>query len=190
MTKPTRGRASKVDLLPESIKKQLTELLRDKSNEQQEILSQINQLIEDTGLPAENQLSRSGLNRYANRMEEIGARIRQGREMSEMWMAKLGDKPVSETGKILREILRTLGFEIGMNLMEGKPEDVCPKELNQLALMVQRLEEAETKSLKREQELKKAWAEEAAAEVENVRKQAGLSEEGAQLIKNQILGIG
>lgn len=189
MNDESRGRASKVDKLPDDIKSRLVTLLRDKGNEQQNILHEINQLIADAGLPQDSKLSRSGLNRYASKMEKVGARLRQGREISEMWTAKLGDKPTTEVGKILREIVRTLGFECGMHMMDEETADIDIKALNQLALMAQRLEDAETKSLKREQEMKKAFAAEAAKQVEKVKKQAGLTEEGAQMIKNRILGI-
>ena len=83
--KNTRGRASKVDLLPPNIKTQLAMMLRDKQFSQAQILEEINDLIRDCGLDESYQLSRTGLNRYANRMEKVGARIRQSREVAEVW---------------------------------------------------------------------------------------------------------
>lgn len=77
MTKRTRGRRSKVDLLPEDIKDALNEMLRDGRLLQKDILDIVNQKIEEAGLEDEAQLSRSGLNRFASRMEEIGSKIRQ-----------------------------------------------------------------------------------------------------------------
>ncbi|HAH1134109.1 TPA: hypothetical protein GFY48_27340, partial [Escherichia coli] len=69
MDRKTRGRASKVDLLPENVRKTLHEMLRDKAIPQARILEEINVLIEDAGLPDEMKLSRSGLNRYATNVE-------------------------------------------------------------------------------------------------------------------------
>lgn len=77
--KNTRGRASKVDLLPPNIKTQLAMMLRDKQFSQAEILQEINDLIRDCGLDESLYLSRSGLNRYASRMEKVGAKILQAR---------------------------------------------------------------------------------------------------------------
>ncbi|MCV8054395.1 DUF3486 family protein, partial [Escherichia coli] len=53
MDRKTRGRASKVDLLPENVRKTLHEMLRDKAIPQARILEEINALIEDAGLPDE-----------------------------------------------------------------------------------------------------------------------------------------
>ncbi|EMX4733867.1 DUF3486 family protein, partial [Escherichia coli] len=69
MDRKTRGRASKVDLLPENVRKTLHEMLRDKAIPQARILEEINALIEDAGLQDEMKLSRSGLNRYATNVE-------------------------------------------------------------------------------------------------------------------------
>ena len=61
--KRTRGKPSKIDQLPEDIKSELIELLRDKSVTQTEVLERVNGLIRDAGLPDDEQLSRkdSGL---------------------------------------------------------------------------------------------------------------------------------
>lgn len=69
MTDSTRGRRSKVDLLPDDIRKTLDTGLRDGSITQMELLNEVNALIEAAGLPEEQQLSRTGLNRYASKME-------------------------------------------------------------------------------------------------------------------------
>ena len=71
--KNTRGRASKVDLLPPNIKTQLAMMLRDKHLSQAQILEEINDLIRDSGLNDSYQLSRTGLNRYASRMEQMAS---------------------------------------------------------------------------------------------------------------------
>ncbi len=68
--RPTRGRLSKVDLLPDSIREQLHQMLREKRHTQEEIREAINALIDEHNLPEEMQLSRTGLNRYAIRMEK------------------------------------------------------------------------------------------------------------------------
>lgn len=188
-TKPTRGKASKIDFLPDDIKKTLIEGLRDKTISQTDLLDSINSMIEESGLPEDMQLSRSGLNRYSTKMEAIGSRIRQAREVSKQWTAELGDKPTTEVGKILREIIRTLGFEVGSAMMEGDITKLEPKALNQLALLSVRLEDAEGKSLKREQELRKEFAQEAAEQAATVATAAGMTAEGVDKIKREILGI-
>ncbi|BEO03089.1 hypothetical protein SMQC13_08160 [Serratia marcescens] len=186
--KPTRGRPSKIDLLPESIRDALHQMLRDKRHTQEEIREAINALIDQHDLPDDMQLSRTGLNRYASRMEAIGSKIRASREMAEIWAAKLGDAPQSDVGKLLMEFVKTLAFETSMALAETE-KTVEPKALGQLALVAQRIEAAQMASHKREKEIRQAFAEEAAATAEKIVSQAGLSADKAADIKRQILGI-
>ncbi|EFD0941686.1 DUF3486 family protein [Escherichia coli] len=186
--RPTRGRLSKVDLLPDSIREQLHQMLREKRYTQEEIREAINALIDEHNLPEEMQLSRTGLNRYAIRMEKVGAKIRASREMAEVWAAKLGSAPTSDVGKLLMEFVKTLAFETSMSMAEDdKP--VAPKALGQLALVAQRLEAAAMTSHKREKAIRDAFAQEMAEKTEELVRTGGLSGGAADTIKREILGI-
>ncbi|KFB97766.1 phage terminase small subunit [Trabulsiella guamensis ATCC 49490] len=184
----TRGRPSKIDLLPESIRDQLHQMLRDKRHTQEEIRDAINELIDSHNLPEDMQLSRTGLNRYASRMEQFGAKIRASREMAEIWATKLGSAPTSDVGKLLLEFVKTLAFETSMEMSE-RDKVVEPKALGQLALVAQRLEAAAMASHKREKEIQQEFAKKAAEQAEKITRSAGLSAETAADIKRQILGI-
>ena len=107
----TRGRPSKIDLLPDAVREQLHQMLRDKRHTQEEIREAINELINEYNLPEDMQISRTGLNRYASRMETMGSKIRASREMAEIWASKLGSAPTSDVGKLLLEFVKTLAFE-------------------------------------------------------------------------------
>ncbi|EFD5448474.1 DUF3486 family protein, partial [Escherichia coli] len=184
--RPTRGRLSKVDLLPDSIREQLHQMLREKRHTQEEIREAINALIDEHNLPGEMQLSRTGLNRYAIRMEKVGAKIRASREMAEVWAAKLGSAPTSDVGKLLMEFVKTLAFETSMSMAEDdKP--VAPKALGQLALVAQRLEAAAMTSHKREKAIRDAFAQEMAEKTEELVRAGGLSGGAADTIKREIL---
>ncbi|EGO9203324.1 MULTISPECIES: DUF3486 family protein [unclassified Escherichia] len=186
--RPTRGRLSKVDLLPDSIREQLHQMLREKRHTQEEIREAINALIDEHNLPEEMQLSRTGLNRYASRMEKVGAKIRASREMAEVWAAKLGSAPTSDVGRLLMEFVKTLAFETSMSMAEDdKP--VAPKALGQLALVAQRLEAAAMTSHKREKAIRDAFAQEMAEKTEELVRTGGLSGGAADTIKRDILGI-
>ncbi|EJF3499075.1 DUF3486 family protein [Escherichia coli] len=186
--RPTRGRLSKVDLLPDSIREQLHQMLREKRHTQEEIREAINALIDEHNLPEEMQLSRTGLNRYAIRMEKVGAKIRASREMAEVWAAKLGSAPTSDVGKLLMEFVKTLAFETSMSMAEDdKP--VTPKALGQLALVAQRLEAAAMTSHRREKAIRDAFAQEMAEKTEELVRTGGLSGGAADTIKREILGI-
>ncbi|GGA95851.1 DUF3486 family protein [Agarivorans gilvus] len=184
----TRGKPSKVDSLPDHIKDYLHELLRSGST-QAEILTLVNTAIDQAGLPDDDKLSRSGLNRYASRMETIGGEIREMREMTEVWVAKLGSKPTGEATQLLLEILKSAHFKLLMKTAEDPDEVLDPKTLSNLALSIGRLEKAAMLSTQREKELRKAFAEEAASAAENAATEAGLTKAGVAQIKQQILGI-
>ncbi len=186
--RPTRGRLSKVDLLPDSIREQLHQMLREKRHTQEEIREAINALIDEHNLPEEMQLSRTGLNRYASRMEKVGAKIRASREMAEVWAAKLGSAPTSDVGKLLMEFVKTLAFETSMSMAE-EDKPVAPKALGQLALVAQRLEAAAMTSHKREKAIRDAFAQEMAEKTEELVRTGGLSGSAADTIKRDILGI-
>lgn len=188
MEKPTRGRASKIDLLPPTIKTQLAMMLRDKQYSQAEILQEINDLIIDCGLDESMQLSRTGLNRYASRMEKMASKIRHGREVAEVWTKQLGEQPQSDIGKLLMEFIKNMAFETSLDMSEGKL-DASPEALGQLSLVIQRIERAQAISDKRERDIRKEVAQQAAATAEKAVAQAGLSKETVDNIKSQILGL-
>ncbi|MCE9679604.1 DUF3486 family protein [Shewanella sp. AS1] len=183
---PTRGRRSKVDLLPDDIRKRLDSGLRDGSITQMELLEEVNALIKAAGLPEEQQLSRAGINRYATKMEAVGKSLREMREITQVWTAELGDKPTGEVTKLILEMARSQLFKALLN-QDGEAADVGM--IKEAMLAVQRLESAAMASHKREKEIRKLFAEEAANAVEQEAKAAGLTEEAAEVLRNKILGI-
>ncbi len=185
----TRGKRSKVDLLPTAIKAELDLLLRDNKMTQIEILTIVNELIDEAGLSEDKKLSPAGVNRYASKMETIGADIKAAREMSEIWVAKLGTKPTGDVSQLLMEMLRTQSFRLLVKANEKPDEVLDPKTIGELALGIQRIEKAAMLNMQKEKEVRKAFAEELAEEVDSTAKQAGLTSEGANLIKQQILGL-
>ncbi|AQS38591.1 Protein of unknown function (DUF3486) [Shewanella psychrophila] len=182
----TRGRRSKVDLLPDGIRKKLDTGLRDGSITQMELLDEINVLIEAAGLPEEQQLSRAGLNRYASKMEAVGKSLREMREITQVWTAELGDKPTGEVTKLILEMARSQLFKALLN-EDGETADVGM--IKDAMLAVQRLESAAMASHKREKEIRKVFAEEAANAAVKVASQAGLTAKAVESIKREILGI-
>lgn len=184
-----RGKRSKVDLLPSSIKSKLDELLRDNKHSQVEILELVNLLIEDAGLSEAQKLSAAGVNRYATQMETVGHDIRQAREMAEIWVAKLGTKPTGDVSQLLMEMLRTQSFRLLVKANESPDDVLDPKTIGELALGIQRIEKAAMLNMEKAKEIKKAFADEAAEAVDKAATQAGLTSEAASLIKQEILGL-
>lgn len=181
----TRGRPSKIDTLPDHIKEQLNVMLRE-GYTQVAILNHVNSQLEDVG---EDTISSSSLNRYATKMESVGKEIREVREIADVWVARIGTKPSGDVSKILIEMMRTNLFRF-MADQSSDPDAVFdPDMFKDLALGVQRLENAAMQTHKREKEIRKAFAEEAANEAEAVAVAQGLTREGVKAIKEQILGI-
>lgn len=186
--KPSRGRSSKVELLPEEVKRFLDAMLRDKRYTQNDILQEVNRQLLDMGKSEEALLSKSGLNRYASRMEAIGKKMRETNAIADAWVARLGDKPQSQIGKLVVQMIHTMAFQLSLDMQDGE-QDVDIADLKDLALTMQRLEQAEMGSLKREKEIRKAFAEEAAADAEQIAKAQGLSKQAIDAIKQSILGV-
>lgn len=184
------ARQSTVNKLPPDILESLQALLRDPRITQLQATAQINEILAQT--QAGTVISKSAVNRYAQRMDKIGKRLTESREISKMWIGKLGAEPQGEMGKLLNEIIRTLTIETTMQMAEGE-DPVSPKMLSQLALAVQRLEASATDNLKRDEEIRKQErikATEKAAELtaSSLHKQ-GMSQSAIDTIKREILGI-
>ena len=65
MSTKTKNTKSKIQQLPADIRSQLAAMLRSGDMSQKDILAEVNQLILEAGLPPEEQISRTGLNRYS-----------------------------------------------------------------------------------------------------------------------------
>jgi len=186
-------KTSTIDLLPADIKAKLQELLRDPRATQLAATAKINAILAADG--HEERVSKSAVNRYAQRMEEIGAEIRESREMAEMWIGQLGATPQGVVGNFINETLRTLALDVSLIVKKGSNARNTPKTvkmLNTLALSMQRLEQAATINVKREGEIKKQVIQDAVKAVDEVagRRKGGLSDEAANEIRRKILGIG
>lgn len=185
----TRGRPSKVKQLPDEIRTQLHAMLRDGGITQQQILADINALIEELGLPDELLLTRSGLNRYATHIESVGKEMREIREVTDAWVARVGDKPTGEISKLLVEMMRTQYFRLMVKPLEDPDTVMDAETLGELALGIQRLERAAALTHEREKELRKEFAAQAAAATEKTLVQQGMSRKTIEDIKREILGI-
>lgn len=175
---------SSIKTLPPALLEQLQEWLRDPAITQLEATDRLNALLVELG---EKPRSKSAVNRYAMQMSEIGAKIRESREIADMWVGKLGNAPQGKVGALLNEIVRNLVFNTALKLNE---EDavIDPKALKELALAVEKLEHAASANEKRQREIEQAALAKAAKDVEQTAKSQGLSDEAVALIKQKILG--
>ncbi|ECC2872162.1 DUF3486 family protein [Salmonella enterica subsp. enterica] len=191
MDRPTRGRVKKADLLPDSIRNPLLEMLREKRLTQVQIREEVNRLIEEAGLPAQARLSAAGISRLAAENEAVARDLRELREQSKALVAELGDKPTGETSSLILELARSMLFrKIRAAASSAEDDnDIDIGFIKNAMLAVQRLESAAERSLKREKEIRSAFAEEAANAVsDELRGQDGMSEILEQRIRDVLLG--
>ncbi len=178
---PRRGRKSRIDDLPPAIRDRLNELLRTGVS-QKRILAQLTPLCTAAG---EQPISRSGLSRYATKMEQFGRRVRETREIAKVWTDKFGEQPAGNITPHLIEVLRTLVFEITLTADDtddaGQPV-LSPAMINDLALAIQRLERAAEIGVERERKLRVEFAKEAEGEA----KKAGISSTTALAIRRAL----
>ncbi|EAM4424174.1 DUF3486 family protein [Salmonella enterica] len=191
MDKLTRGRVKKADLLPDSIRKPLLEMLREKRFTQVQVREEINRLIEEAGLPDEMKLSRGAVWRLASENEEVARDLRDLREQTKAMVAELGDKPTGDTTTLILEMTRSLLFRKLRAARRDLEDDgeIDIGLLKNIMLAVQRLESAAERSMKREKEIRAAFAEEMASAVtEELRGTDGMSEQLEARIKGVLLG--
>ena len=181
----TRGKMSRIDGLPEDIRDEINRLLRARVP-QADIIKRLQQPLADKGEPP---LSRSGLNRHANKMEKWEARINATRGLADRWMSKFGERPTGQTGEVIIEMLRIMAFELTQKFgdnIDAEDEDMAATTelISNLALSVQRLERASEMSSKREKEWRKAFAQEA----ETAAKKSGISPDKASALRAMLTG--
>ena len=179
-------RKSSIDTLPQRYREVLNEMLRDPAVTQLEATKRLNTMLEEDD--REERVYKSSVNRYSQRMDAIGEKMRQSRQIADMWIGKLGNQPQGQVGKLLNEFTRTMAFETALQMSEDK-EPPHPKLLKELSLAIKHLEEAASTNEKREREIRRQMAEEAATAVDEAAKQQGLTADSVAQIKAQILGI-
>lgn len=184
-------RPSTIERLPPDILDQLHALLRDPRVTQLDATARINVILEEEG--HEDRVTKSSVNRYKVRMDELGARIRESRQVAEMWVAKLGAAPQGQIGNLVNETLRTLSFELSHKLISGTLNDESMpgtvKMLKELSLSVMRLERASSENVKREQEIRDQVKREAVEVLEKVSHKGGLSAATKENFRRELLGI-
>jgi hypothetical protein len=183
---------STIDRLPEDIKATLQQLLQDPRVTQLDVTAKINALLAAEG--HEERVSKSAVNRYAQRMEEVGAKLRQSREVAQMYIAHVGAAPQGQTGLLINEMLRSMAFELSLKLQDIDLEDpenmsATIDQVKALALAVQRLEQSATINIKREAEIRRTALQDAAKEVEKQADTMQIKPETLDYIKKVIYGL-
>jgi hypothetical protein len=184
------AKASTIKTLPPDILEQLQALLRDPRVTQLDATAKINAILTEQG---QEPVSKSAVNRYALRMAEVGSKLQQSREIASMWIGKLGSEPQGEVGKLLNEITRNLAFDAVMQLSEGD-EPAAPGAIKELAIAIEKLENAASKNVQRDAMIRKQTLDDAAKGIDKLADEAHrtgrkLDAETLKAVREQVYGL-
>lgn len=182
------GGKSSIEKLSDELRGKLIELLNKPGVTQQEITDAINEAAGETVV------SKSAVNRYAMKMKEFTERNRQAREVAELYLKQHGEGRQNVLGKMLNEMLRTISFDLIVelpNLQDQDPQEKITTVTNLMSKMsraMRDLEHAAKINAEREQAIRVEALQDAA---ETVRKNAenGTSKETFDRIVKEILGL-
>ncbi len=179
---PTRGRPSRFDSLPPEIRAYVDRRLREGAT-QASVRRETAGMLAEAG---EAPLSAGGLNRYTSRVERAGRRIRESRAAADAWVARFGEAPTGNVGRLVIDTLRTLVHDLTLRLDEAvdadDPLDSTIQSINDLALAMQRLERADELSVARERKVR----EQMAAEAETVARAVGIGDDTAAALREAL----
>lgn len=178
------ARPSKIDRLPPEIREAIGDLRRS-GRTIDEILAHLRQLgVQD--------VSRSGLGRHVQELDEIGERMRQQRALADALVARFGSEPDDKLARVNLEMMHGLLFRFAM--AEQKQEEVRlgPEDLMFLSSALKNIAAAGKTDVDRIQRLEKRAAEQAKAEAAEaavkVAGAKGLSADTVSAIRRAVLG--
>lgn len=180
------GRKSTVAQLPREITEACNALIRDGHT-----IDQIVAALQSLGAD----VSRSAVGRYVKSARESMEKYRQAQEVAKVWVDKLEAEPSGDVGRLLPEMLRVVAFQTLTNMGESDAS-VGAMDVMLLAKALKDIAGTQKTSIDTEllmrkvREETKAKADAAAAEVEQLTRNAGMSEELVSSIRARILGVG
>jgi len=187
------ARPSSIEILPADILEQLQALLRDPRVSQLSVTAQINELLSERG---EQPVSKSALNRYAKKMEKVGERMMQSRQVADMWIAKLGNAPQGKTGQLINEVARTLSFEVQQILAERMADnpgeldlEATMSVLKDLALTSQRIEKSTSLNEEREKAIREEEAQKTVDKIKELKGDPKLDAKTLNFVTEALYGL-
>lgn len=182
------GRAA-IDRMPPEVRDAVHEAIREGVT-----IDQIRDRILELGA----ECSRAAVGAYVKRANDMVRRQREADRIAEIWVREIGERPEGRVGRLAIETLRTTALalvrELGERVEGGDP--VSPKELNMLALALQRMENAGKVSTDRELTIRRDAATKAVRaidgkleEVEEAAAAGGDPMEAVRRVRREVYGI-
>jgi len=182
------GQKSAVDKLPKKLRDKLIEMLHNPAVTQLEIVDAINA---EAGEPL---ISKSAMNRYAQKMKRFAEKNRQAQEIADAYIDKYGSENRQTLGKVINEQMRVAIFDLmgEFDEIRSDPEMKSTEAADMLYKIsrgLKELEQAEKLNAERTESIRKAALADAAEIVEKEGEEAGLSKAKVEYIQRKILGI-
>lgn len=179
------ARPSSIDRLPKEVRELIGQLRSDGATID-EIMAKLGELKAD--------VSRSAVGRHVKTLAEVSERMRRARVMAEALTARFGAQPDNQVARMNLEMAHGLIFELiaattGAEGEDGQPLQLDFKSAKFLASTLKDLASAEKVDADRMIKLREEFAKEAAAKVETVGKQRGMSADTVEAIKHAVLGV-
>lgn len=189
------ARLSSIDRLPAEVREKIGELRRNGSTIDQ-IMAKLAEL------DAADEISRSALGRHVKRLDKLGESLRRSRAMAEGLARSLDDEKGDSVTRLSIELLQNSLFDLLQDARAGDDDDDGknaramvrdPKAARALAETLQRIVRTKQHSLEFLEKIEARGAAraktEAAAAVDLVGKQRGLTAETLNAIKAGIFGV-
>ena len=188
------SQTSRIDRLPSDVRDALHGWLRDPAITQTEATERTNALLDDLGLA--ERVSLSAVHRYDKRMQAACERVLQSRQVFEVWADKLGSAPAGPAGHLVTEMMRATVFDLGSRVQDLEIDDETLPGVVQtafrIALMAESLERSSEIAARRDRDIKRLAAEEAAAKAAGKpkdAKRAPLDGERLREIVRKVYGV-
>ena len=153
---------------------------------------EIDQILERLKAEYAVELARSTLGEHVQKIEAVGAKIRELRAVSEGLTRAIGAGDTEKVGALNRELAHSILMRLSTATDEdGKDILFKPMEAMLIAKALDHLAHAEQLDIERALKVRKETAEKAVKEVEKVLKSdaPGLSADTVAKIKRQVLGV-
>lgn len=184
-----RGRLSSVDLLPEEAEEDVVwawEQLKRRKLTQTEILEQLNLRLKRKGLRS---ISKSSFGRAAVRLMRMASRLEETREIASVLATKLDAAGGEDLTLLLGETIKTLVYEMLEHAGELQADGAAAEMMMNFARALKFSEESRRITADTRTKVEREFKKTATAAVDEAAKVRGLTQETADAIKAQILGL-
>lgn len=188
------SRPSSIDALPEEIKAEIGRLRLQGCT--------IDQIVAHLrAMHGVTSVSRSAMGRHVKGLERVAEQIRRSREVATALVQQLGDAPESETARLNIEIMHSAILDLKMRVADGEEVDGDgaaalagnPEGIMMLSKAIDHLAKAQKANADFAEKIEKAAEarakREAAARVDAIGKEKGISADTLAAIKAGIFGV-